>query len=67
MAKITFVRPSGSFIEVENTKELRAKAKELDWKIKKEQKQTDLLSGDDDGNSGPGSEGDTSGNSGAGE
>ncbi len=58
---ITFLRPSGSTIELQNTKEMRKFAKDNKWKIKKEQPQ---LTGEDNGDSSASGEGDTSGDTG---
>jgi len=65
---ITFLRPSGTTIELQNTKNMKAFAKANGFKIKKDQpKPDDLLSGDENGESGPSGESDTSGHNGAGE
>jgi len=63
---ITLIRPSGTFIELQNTKEMKAYAKANGWKIKKDQP-TPELTGDEDGNSGPSSESDTSGDTSTGD
>ena len=52
---ITCIRPSGSLIEIANTKELRAYAKANGWKIKREQPKI----GGEDGDGSASSEGDT--------
>jgi len=63
---ITFIRPSGSTIELQNTKNMRAFAKAHDFKIKKDQP-TPELNGDENGDSGPSSESDSSGDTGTGD
>ena len=69
MAIITWIKPSGAEIEASNSAETRALAKQLGWKKKKTaaplkeptQVVDDLLTGADNGDSGPSSESDTSG------
>ena len=70
MATVTWMRPSGTEIETENTKEIRKFAKDNGWKKKKVdsvEPLNDLLSGADNGESGSSSESDTSGNSSSGD
>lgn len=59
MATVTYVRPSGTDITVNNCAETKALAKQLGWKKKK---QVEVQ----DGDSSTGSEGDTSGDIGTG-
>ena len=70
LKSLTFMRPSGSLITLANTKEMKAFAKAQGFKIKKEQPSENtteqLNTGDDNGNSGPSGEGNTSGDSGTG-
>ena len=61
----TWIRPSGSEIELADTAEMLVFADEQGWTEKP--KQPDLLSGDNDGDSGPSSESDTSGDTGSGD
>lgn len=62
---ITFVRPSGSLIELQNTKNMKAFAKANGFKIKKEQ--PDLLNGGENGESSTGNTGDSSRDTSSGE
>jgi len=41
MAKVTYIRPSGSEIQASNNQETKALAKKLGWKKKKAEKPTE--------------------------